>query len=168
MEDEDRRMYLLQKYVSDIATDEELKALEDPDRKEQVLKELLDRAENFRKIKVFGDGYKVEGNTYPVRNILKDYGAKWDRYERVWYGGIEDVKMFWKMAHEINAKVIVQEIPSMFLGQLSPNKLKIHDEMMEIARRFGEEDIVGVVVKAEDTHKVWEHYKENRDIEVER
>ena len=45
MNDEDRKKYLLQKYVSDIASDEELKAFEDLAKKEQVLKKMEWRGE---------------------------------------------------------------------------------------------------------------------------
>ena len=168
MSDEERRKYLLQKYVSEIATEEELKALEDPARKEQVLKELLDRAENFRKITVEGAGYDVEGNVYPLKEILKEYGAKWDSYERNWYGEITGTKMFWKMAYELDAVVSVKVIPPEMEKYIPPAKQKIYREIINTAEKHGTLDMVAgkIILDAGATREVWESLK-GREMKVE-
>ncbi|WP_456478142.1 hypothetical protein [Geoglobus ahangari] len=70
----------------------------------------------MRKVVVEGNSLKVVGDTFPVKDVVKKYGLKWDRYEKEWYGNVENytAEQIRKLADEIGAELDVRpldEIP---------------------------------------------------------
>ncbi len=64
------------------------------------------------KVVVEGNSVKVVGDTYEVKEIIKKYGLKWDKYEKKWYINTESLSAgkIRKLAQEINAELVVNPL----------------------------------------------------------
>ena len=91
-----------------------------------------------KKVKVVVDGNSVEvsGETYSVRESLKKYGLKWDKWEKKWIGNTEDftAEQLRNLAEEIGAELIVKDYktyPEDIQEFLPDEAKKVIDELLK-------------------------------------
>ena len=171
--EEDRAKRILKEYINDIASDEEMAKLGNShlseEERREIMDELLDRARNFVKFTITGNMVSVEGNTYPIRENLKDYKFRWDSYQRRWYQDIGEIgiKSVFKLASELRAVVRILVVADYVLENLTDEQKKIYEKVLEIGEKYGKfDEHTGYVLSADAVKEVWESMIGKKDMEL--
>ena len=82
-------------------------------------------------IVVRGNSITVRGKTYPVKETLKKYKFKWDKFEKEWYNNTENytAEEIKDLVRKINARLIVEPLPEDILEFIDERVVKTINEL---------------------------------------
>jgi hypothetical protein len=73
-------------------------------------------------LKQVGQRIYLIGNTYPVRNLIRESGGKWDPVEKLWYVGLQVRERAEQIAAMIDAQPVTQQEHPEFDRKRTPIK----------------------------------------------
>ena len=131
--------------VMKVATEEEKDILRSGSLADKKVLEVYENlAERWRQYRVLelmnGTMVVCDGNTYPVRAILKEYLLSWDTYDRTWRADltvIGGVKMLFKLARDIGAEIKIKIMDEDWIKNASPKKAEAYRNLISIAKKYG-------------------------------